>query len=54
MELERSGHVQNIYLGFKSIAFADELDMERERKGEINDDFHISSLSNCVDHHAIY
>lgn len=28
--------------------------MERERKGEINDDFRISTLSNCVDCHAIY
>lgn len=54
MEFKINGHVQNICLDLKSIEFADGLDMERTRKGEIKDDFHISSLSNCIDQHTIH
>lgn len=36
------------------IEFTDRLDgYGKERKGRIEDDFHISVLSNCVDCHAI-
>lgn len=54
MALEIDGHIQNTCLDLKSIEFADGLKMEREKMGEIKDDFHIPSLSSCGDYHSIY
>lgn len=54
VELEIGGHIWNICLDLKPIEFADGLNMERGQMGEIKDDFHISSLSSCVDYHSIY
>lgn len=54
MALEIGGHIQNTCLDLKSIEFADGLKMEREKMGEIKDDFHIPSLSSCGDYQSIY